>query len=243
MNKKLDSKYYTSSEIKKLFHVTTATLWRWRKEGKIHAIQPTIRKFLYPKDEIGRLLGLQIQEETQQEKKAVLYCRVSTHAQKPHLERQKQLLCDFCTANGIVVDEVISEIASGMNDQRKQFLRLVDMVLRGEVKTVVVSYKDRLTRFGFDFYKWLFEKNGCQILIVNNPIDQEMTEKEMTDDLVSIIHHFSMKMYSARRKQLKKCREALEEGIGNEEQENPEGKGNDKLILSRKTKRPDARGD
>ena len=117
MEKLLEKEYYTVSEVKRLFHVTNATLSRWRSSGRIRAVQPTIRKFLYPREEIDRLLG---KTETAAQKKTVLYCRVSTHAQKTHLERQKQLLADYCTANGTTVDAVYSEIASGMNDGSKQ---------------------------------------------------------------------------------------------------------------------------
>ena len=81
-------------------------------------------------------------------RKTVAYCRVSSVAQKPDLENQQRLLSAYCTARGLAVDEWISEIGGGLNFKRKQFLRLVDAVIAGEVSTLVIAHKDRLARFG-----------------------------------------------------------------------------------------------
>ena len=141
---KIKKEFYTVAEMKNLFHVTNTTLFRWCKIGKIKAIKVSERKYVYPKTKIDKLLRRA--DETTTKRKNVIYCRVSTYNQKSHLDRQAQLLYDYCTANGIVVDEAIREVTSGMNDSRKGLLKLLGWVINDEVDTVFVSYKDHLTR-------------------------------------------------------------------------------------------------
>ena len=90
-----------------------------------------------------------------------------------------------------------------MNFKRKQFLEIVDRVVRGEVAHLVVAHKDRLTRFGFDLLKHLCDSHGCELLV----LDQEKLspEREMVEDLMTIVHCFSSRLYGLRnyRKSLK----------------------------------------
>ena len=124
--------------------------------------------------------------------------------------KQKQILIDYCNANGICPDLILTEIASGMNENRKEFNKLIDMVINNEINKIFITYKDRLTRFGFDYFSNLFKKFDVEIVTLNNPIDEVNLEQELTEDLISIIHHFSMKMYSNRRKKLKEIQKELE---------------------------------
>ena len=84
------------------------------------------------------------------------------------------------------------------------------MVINNEINKIFIAYKDRLTRFGFDYFFNLFKKFDVEIVTLNNPIDEVNLEQELTEDLISIIHHFSMKMYSNRRKKLKEIQKELE---------------------------------
>lgn len=96
-----------------------------------------------------------------------------------------------------------------MNENRKGFNELLDLVISGKVYKVFVTYKDRLTRFGFDYFRKFFRKFGTEIVVLNE--DKEVSfEDELVQDLISIIHHFSMKMYSHRRKQLTELKKELE---------------------------------
>ena len=89
-----------------------------------------------------------------------------------------------------------------MNEDRKKFNKLLNEVISGNISKIFISYKDRLTRFRFYYFEKLFEKFGCIIEVLNST-DEKTYEEELTEDLISIIRHFSMKMYSNRRKQLK----------------------------------------
>lgn len=203
-----NNEYYSTEELLNLFKVHTQTLYRWRKSGKINFIQLGKKTFLYKKQDIDKMLNKDISEVNK--KKNVIYCRVSNQKQKDDLQKQKQLLTDYCNINGIIPDLILTEIASGMNENREQFNKLIDLVINNEVDKIYITYKDRLTRFGFDYFKNLFNKFNVEIVVLNNPINENNLEQELTEDLISIIHHFSMKMYSNRRKQLKEIQKELE---------------------------------
>ena len=138
------------------------------------------------------------------------YARVSTQKQKNNLIKQSQFLRDYTNANGINLDKIDTEVASGMNENREELNKIIKLVLDKKIDKIFVTYKDRLIRFGFDYFKNIFELNGTEIIVLNNPIDEEEGEKGITQDLISIIHHFSMKMYSNRRKQLNEFKKNLE---------------------------------
>ena len=96
-----------------------------------------------------------------------------------------------------------------MNEERKVFNKLIDDVISGKVVKIFITYKDRLTRFGFSYFEKLFKRFGCEIVTIN-ATNETTFEQELTQDLISIIHHFSMKMYSNRRSKLKQIVEELE---------------------------------
>ena len=202
----MQQEYLTTKELREIFHVTNQTLMRWRNQNKLRYIAITKRRFLYSKEDIMNLLN---QNENKKDKINVIYSRVSNTKQKNDLQKQKQILLDYCNSNGIIIDEIYEEIASGMNEERIQLNKLTDKVINNEIDTIYIKYKDRLTRFGYEYFKNLFEKFNTKIVVMNNKIDEENYEKELTEDLISIIHHFSMKMYSNRRKQLKEIENKL----------------------------------
>ena len=121
------SKYLTKDEVMDIFKITYQTLHRWRKEGKLPYTKISSRKFLYKEEDIKQLLNEQMPHQND-ERLNVIYCRVSSTKQKDDLKKQEQLLRDFCNANGNVVDICFSEIASGTNENRKEFNKLIDLL-------------------------------------------------------------------------------------------------------------------
>ena len=119
------------------------------------------------------------------------YARVSSNTQKDDLKRQ----VEYLRQSG--VQEVITDIGSGLNEKRKGFLRLFDRVLHNEVDKVVILYEDRLTRFGFDTLKKVFEVHGTTIEVLNQT-DAKPPQQELVEDLITIISHFSGKLYGMR---------------------------------------------
>ena len=120
------------------------------------------------------------------------------------------MIKSYCISHGIEVDAIYKEIASGMNENRKELNMLIDEVITGNVETVFISFRDRLSRFGFDYFKNLFAKYNTEIKILDEFEETNKTfQEELTEDLIAIIHHFSMKLYSNRRKKFKEIESIL----------------------------------
>jgi len=137
-------------EAKKLLGVTTRIIQRLDKDGKIKVVRTIGGRRRIPESEIKRVLGLK-------EERAVLgYARVSSSTQKDDLERQKQLLINYAKEKGYGEIQILSDIGSGLNESRKKFLKLLEMVSERKVSKIIVAYDDRLTRFGFETLRKLF---------------------------------------------------------------------------------------
>jgi putative resolvase len=124
------------------------------------------------------------------------YARVSSATQKDDLERQ----IEYLRQRG--VQEIIADVGSGLNERRKGFLKLLDKVLHNEVDKVVILYEDRLTRFGFDTLKRVFEVHGTSIDVLNQ-VEMKSPQQELVDDLIAIISHFAGRMYGLRSRKHK----------------------------------------
>lgn len=138
----------------------------------------------------------------------VIYCRVSNTKQKEDLIKQETILKQFAISNGYKIDYIFKDIASGMNENRKELNQLIKLVIQGKINKIFITYKDRLTRFGYNYFEYIFKEFETEIEVINL-IKEEDFQTELTQDLVSIIHHFSMKMYSNRRKQLNNLKKLL----------------------------------
>jgi putative resolvase len=180
---------YTLKEAKKLLGVTTRTIQRWDKEGKIRVVRTVGGRRRIPESEIKRILGLK------EERVVVGYARVSSTTQKDDLERQKQLIHSYAKDKGYDKIQILSDVGSGLNEKRKGFLKLLEMVAERKVSKVIVAYKDRLTRFGFETLKKLFQAFGTEIEVINS---EEKAQDELVEDLITIVSHFAGKLYGMR---------------------------------------------
>ena len=206
-----NEKLLSSKEVANLCGVTIHTVCMWRKEGRLPFMKINDRVILHKIEDVEKLLNKKIfSEENAKKRKNIIYARVSTSKQKDDLKKQIQILNDFCNSNGIIIDEIFTEIASGMNEDREEFNKIIDLVINKEIDKIYITFEDRLTRFGFKYFENLFDKFDTQIVVLNNKINNESFEEELSNDLISIIHHFSMKMYSNRRKKLKEASKLIE---------------------------------
>ena len=202
---------YTIGEFAKRVGVVPKTLQRWDREGRLKAHRTVTNHRYYTDEDLAIVLGL---EKPAKKKRCVVYCRVSSPAQKTDLVNQRQNLEQFCAARGLVVDEWLEEIGGGLNFQRKKFLALVDRIIAGDVGMLVIAHQDRLARFGFSFIEHLCEVHQCELIIMNN---QSLSpEQELTQDLLTILHCASRRLYGLRnyRKTLK---EALVHGSNHDQ--------------------------
>ena len=195
---------YTISEFAEKIGVSVHTLQRWDREGRLIAKRTHTNRRYYTDADLDYVLG-GASHISQSSHRVVVYCRVSSPSQKPDLVNQRHLLELFCAGRGLEVDEWIEEIGGGLNFKRKKLLELINDILSGKVKTLVVAHKDRLTRFGFDLIEYICQQNNCEILVMNSL--SVSPEQEMVEDLMTIIHSFSSRLYGLRnyRKSLEKA--------------------------------------
>ena len=185
-----------SSKVKQILNVTQQTLSNYVAKGILHPVKLSKTHYEYDEDEVYALLG----KNKNNDRISVTYARVSLPKQKDDLERQIERLYSYAISNGYNVSEQLSDIKSGMEfEKRKDFMKLLNMVCENRVKTVIVENKDRLVRFGFNLLKEVFRLHGTEIVVMSD-IPNKSYETELTDDLISIIHHYSMKSYSNKRK-------------------------------------------
>jgi len=182
--------YVKLSDYAKRFGVTYRTAWNRYHADKIPNC--TI-------DETGHILIPMSNFNIGNNKRAIIYARVSSHEMKENLNRQMDRVREYTIKNGFNIINEISEIGSGMNDHRTKLIKLLNKINDWDV--IVVENKDRLTRFGFHYIKTILNQFGKDIIIINE------TNNEKTDlinDLVSIIYSFSTRIYGLRKAKNKK---------------------------------------
>jgi len=141
------------------------------------------------------------------EERAVLgYARVSSSTQRDDLERQKQLVAKYAKERNYGEIQILSDIGSGLNENRKNFLKLLEIVSERKVSKVIVAYEDRLTRFGFKILRRLFSAFGTEIEVINHG---ERTPQELVGDLITIVSHFAGKLYGMRSQKYKEVVEGV----------------------------------
>lgn len=175
-------------EYAKRIGVTRFTAHRWFREGKIPGAYQLPSGLIYVPDSIFD------SEKPASKGLTVVYARVSSLEQRTtNLETQAERLTQYAIANGWVVDRVIKEVGSGLNDERKKLMDL----LRSDAKIdrIIVEHKDRLTRFGFNYLQILADKSGFEIVVVN----PTMTDQDdLMQDFASIITSFCARLHSRR---------------------------------------------
>lgn len=197
--------WYSSKKIRQILQITPQCLYQMRITGRIETKQISDKKYLYKLPEKFKVST---------DPKIAIYARVSTPKQKKDLDNQISYLKQYIVSNGNVVDNklIFSDIASGMNENRKGLNELISEIISGIVNKVIISNRDRLTRFGYGYLKSLFDRYNCEIIEVNLTEDKTF-EQELTDDLIAIIHHFSMRFYGKRKNKLKKFENDIKSNV------------------------------
>ena len=205
----LQKNIYKPKDISRFLGVTTRTLQNWEYQGKISFKRNPISDRRYmDRDDVIELLQERnlLIDDLNDSKKDVIYARVSSHDQKTHgdLDRQVQFLIENNSDLKNLV--VLAEVGSGLNDHRKKLQQLLKMVMNNEINRVFVTYRDRLTRFGFNYLKTMFNAKGVQIVIVKQQTEKMSVEAELMNDMMSLIASFSGKLYGmrSRKNKLKK---------------------------------------
>ena len=184
------------SEVTQKYRLSKTTLHRWLKDGKLTDHRTIGGHRRYDSAEVEALLSVS-DGVTVTEKDVALYARVSTQKQSENLTRQHERLIEACGERGYRIVLDCSEIASGLNDNRRQFFKVIDAACKGEVKKVVVEHRDRLTRFGFRTIERFFRGVGCTVEVLEQ-VEGKSEHEELVEDILTIIVSFSSRIYGAR---------------------------------------------
>jgi putative resolvase len=178
------------------------TVRRWLEQGKLASVQVG-REARIPRAEIERLVGTL-------SRRLIIYGRVSGHDQKADLERQVTRLSEWAKAERQGPEPlVLSDIGSGLSTTRPGLARLIHLVQEGQVSEVIVTFPDRLTRFGFEYFERWFAGYGVRITALEVR-DEQTPEKELAEDLLAILASFAGKLYGRRshkQRELVQCAE------------------------------------
>lgn len=183
-----------ANEVIRLLKISRVTLSKYVKNWKLKVKKHT-ENWIYDYDD-NDVYNLMWKEN----RKDVIYARVSTNKQKKDLENQVDTLIEFCNKNWVQIWWVYKEISSWMNLERKQLQTLINEVVNFKIKRIFVTYKDRFSRIWFEMFEWLFKNFWCEIVVLNEIDNQKWYEEEVFWEIISLLHSFSMKMYSKRRK-------------------------------------------
>ena len=183
-----------SKEVLRLLKIARPTLTKYIREGIIKIEVLPNKRYEYNDEDVYKLLYKGIKRKT------VIYARVSTTKQKPDLNNQIELLKQFCFNRGYTLSAVYSVIASGISfEKRTEFFEMLDEILEGKIERVVITYKDRLSRVGFELFSHLFQRYNCEIIVISEVGSQKLDSQEIFEEIVSLLHCYSMKLYSNRK--------------------------------------------
>lgn len=198
---------YKAGETARIIGVTTETLRNYEDAGKIKFFRSSGGHRMIERDELLRFLDTKglLLDDTKQEKRDVIYARVSSHEQKAKGDLDRQVVHILEQQSGLQNPLILKEVGSGLNDKRKKLQELITLVLDGKVNKVCVTYKDRLTRFGFHYLESVFLAKGVKIVVLNDVSQEKDVQQELVEDMMSLIASFSGKLYGMRSRKNKEA--------------------------------------
>lgn len=196
INEKKDVLSMKAGKVIETLNISRSTLYNYVVTNKIRVTKLENGRNDYSDEDVYRLAN------KNQDRISVIYSRVSTAKQKNDLQNQKEALANFCINAGIPIGQSFADIASGISfEKRKEFFKMLDLILSYKVDKVVITYKDRLSRVGFELFKHLFAKFGTEIIVVSSIGSEKLDSQEIFEEIVSLLHCYSMKLYAGRRTQ------------------------------------------
>jgi predicted site-specific integrase-resolvase len=187
--------------------VGVKTLQRWDREGRLKPERTSTGRRSYSRAILDAFMH---RSSPVAARLPIAYCRVSSAVQKTDLKNQRRVLEEFCTARGVANVEFIAEVGGGLDLERPKFVAIMDRIEARQVSYLIVAHKDRLVRFGFPWFARFCAEHGTELLVLNN--EQLSPEQEMIQDLLTIAHCFSERLYGLRNYR-KKLKEALAEDV------------------------------
>lgn len=183
-----------ANNVLKILRISRSSLYNYVKSDLIQAIRLPTGRLDYDEQSVYKFLNKDLIRNK------VIYARVSTQKQKKDLENQIDLLKNFSFQNGWQVNSIYSDIASGISfDKRKDFFIMLDEILNNKIEKVIVTYKDRLSRVGFGLFSHLFKQFGTEIVVLSDTGSNKLDSEEIFEEIIAMLHCYSMKLYSKRK--------------------------------------------
>ena len=195
-------KYYRTGEVAKILGVTTRTIQNYDYQGRLKICRTEGNRRCIMKEDLIDYLQKRnlIIDDVTGNRCDVIYARVSSHDQKSHGDLDRQALFLIENVSDLVNPVILKEVGSGLNDQRPKLQQLLKMVCDKKVRRVYITYKDRLTRFGFHYLETVFKAHDTDIIIVKNKNEEKSVQMELVEDMMALIASFSGKLYEMRSK-------------------------------------------
>lgn len=189
-------------QVAELFGVSRQTVRNWCSKDILKAVKTPGGHRRFDEDEVNKLRGI----EESEDKKTVIYARVSSNDQKDDLARQTAKLKEYCVDNNMQDFEIIKDIGSGINYKKRGIKKLIKEIVCGKIKKIIINYADRLLRFGNDILFQLCNLMGVEVLILNDE-EEKNYEKKLVEDVLAILIVYSSKIYGHRAHKKKQCKE------------------------------------
>jgi excisionase family DNA binding protein len=201
-------RYVGIGEAAEVLGVSITTLRRWEAEGRLIAEHTPGGHRRY---DLAKLRPEQYRASREGDRKTIAYARVLSHDQKDDLERQKQVLELYCARQGWTF-EVVADLGSGMNDNKKGLKTLLSQIIDGSVGRLVISHKDRLLRFGAELVLAICEAKNVEVVIINQGEDTTF-EEDLAKDVLEIITVFSARLYGSRSHKNQKLLDGVKQAV------------------------------
>jgi len=198
----LGAKALRPKEVCERLGISYTTLREYVKRGYIKPVLTPGGKWRFREEDVERLIGGVVKQ-----RRVILYARVSSNSQRDDLEGQVKVLEDWARQNNIVDYEVVTDIGSGLNEDRGGFEKLLRLAVERKISKIVIAYPDRLTRFGFKTIEELLRPFGVEIVVLSH--EDKDPREELVEDLVTITSHFAGKLYGMRSHKYEKVVEGV----------------------------------
>ena len=204
-------KVLTIKETAEILKVSWPTLRRWDSEGVLTPVRTSGRHRRYKMSDIKKFLGENLSENEIETNtiRVVTYARCSTFDQKKHgdIDRQSDRLVNYSVRNNYTITDIIKDCGSGLNDNRKGYIKLCNLVINRKIDKVIIEHRDRLTRFGYDTIERFFNSYGVTIELVDKKVYTET--EELANDMMMLLASFSGKLYSQRARENRKNKNSM----------------------------------
>jgi putative resolvase len=177
-------------EVCEMLGISYTTLRDYVRRGYIKPVLTPGGRWRFREEDVERLIGVIRQ------RRVILYARVSSNSQRDDLERQVRALEEWARQNNIADYEVVTDIGSGLKEDRKGFKKVLKLAVERKISRIIVEYPDRLTRFGFKTIKELLKAFGVEVVALNQ--EDKDPREELVEDLTTIVSHFAEKLYGMR---------------------------------------------